>query len=188
MGATGDLGIATMPGRWMMHAIRFPDMGHWYYGENGQQVGPMDDASIRVAIQDGRVNLQTMVWREGMPDWLPLAQVPELSGQAVVPAGYPAAPYAPPNSPYQPYPQNFAPTSGNAIASMVCGILGLVTCFIILGIPAVICGHLALKQINESALPMGGRGMAISGLVMGYIQVISCVVGIVLVIFAFASQ
>jgi len=163
-------------------------MGHWYFGENGQQVGPVDEGSIRGAIQQGRVNLQTMVWREGMPDWLPLAQVPELSGQAVVPAGYPAAPYAPPNSPYQPYPQNFAPTSGNAIASMVCGILGLVTCFIILGIPAVICGHLALKQINESALPMGGRGMAISGLVMGYIQVISCVVGIVLVIFAFASQ
>jgi hypothetical protein len=172
----------------MMESIRFPDMGHWYYGENGQQVGPVDEGSIRAGIHQGRVSLQTLVWREGMPDWLPLSQVPELSGQTVVPTGHPASPYTPPGAPYQPYAQNFAPTSGNAIASMVCGIMGLVTCLIILGIPAVICGHLALKQINESALPMGGRGMALSGLIMGYIQIISCVVGIVLVIFAFASQ
>ncbi|MBX3740020.1 MAG: DUF4190 domain-containing protein [Akkermansiaceae bacterium] len=148
----------------------------------------MDDGSIRAAIQQGRVNLQTLVWREGMPDWLPLSQVPELSGQPLVPAGYPASPYATPTAPYQGYAQNFAPTSGNAIASMVCGILGLVSCLIILGIPAVICGHLALKQITNSPLPMGGRGMAISGLIMGYIQIISCLVGIVLFIFMIAAQ
>lgn len=171
-----------------MGANTFQQMGHWYFGENGQQIGPVDEASIRASIQQGRVNLQTLVWREGMAEWLPLYQVQELSGQPVVPAGYPASPYAPPTAPYQGYAQNFAPTSGNAIASMVCGILGLITCFIFLGIPAVICGHLALKQINNSPLPMGGRGMAISGLVMGYIQIISCLVGVVIFIFAVAAQ
>jgi hypothetical protein len=163
-------------------------MGNWYFGENGQQVGPVDEGSIRQAIQQGRVNLQTLVWREGMPDWLPLAQVEELSGQPVAPAVYPTSPYATPSASYPGYVQSFAPTSGNAIASMVCGIIGLITCFIFLGIPAVICGHLALKQINNSALPMGGRGMAICGLVMGYIQIISCLVGIVWFVFAISAQ
>ncbi|MFM2171390.1 MAG: hypothetical protein RI957_1619, partial [Verrucomicrobiota bacterium] len=39
----------------------------------------------------------------------------------------------------------------------------------IAAIPAVICGHLALKKIRESDVPMAGRGMAIAGLVTGYL-------------------
>jgi len=166
-------------------------MAHWYYGENGQQVGPVDENTIRTAMHEGRVGQQTLVWREGMPAWLPLAQVQELGGYAPVPAGYPAAPAGYPAAPYTGHPgyaNNYGPTSGLAITSMICGIMGFVTCIIFLGIPAVICGHMALKQISESELPRGGRGMAISGLIMGYIQVISMLVMVVAIIIGAVSQ
>jgi hypothetical protein len=59
-----------------------------------------------------------------------------------------------------------AETSGKAIASLVCGIL----CFALpAAIVAVIMGHLSLSDIRRSAGRIRGRGVAISGLVLGYI-------------------
>ena len=149
-------------------------MTHWFYGENGQQFGPVDDAGIRQLIASGRVTPATLIWCEGMPAWLPLAQVPLLA-QSVVP--------------YTPY-YSSAPTCGLAIASMVCGIVGVMFCYFcaLLGIPAVICGHMALKQINESPLPMAGRGMAITGLILGYLWIGLTLLGIFAAVFGMVSS
>jgi len=57
-------------------------------------------------------------------------------------------------------------TSGKAIASLVCGILFF---FLPSAIAAVIMGHLSLSDIRRSAGRLGGRGMAIAGLVFGYV-------------------
>ena len=54
-------------------------------------------------------------------------------------------------------------TSGLAIASLVCAILGL-------SIPAVICGHMARSRIRETG--EGGDGLAVAGLVIGYLGII----------------
>ena len=66
-------------------------------------------------------------------------------------------------------------TNGLAIASMICGILSLVFfCFcggLFLGIPAVICGHLSLNQLNAPGNCQQGRRMAIAGLVCGYLGI-----------------
>lgn len=58
-----------------------------------------------------------------------------------------------------------APTSGKAIASLVCGIF---TLFLPASIAAIILGHLSLSDIRKSAGRLGGRGVAIAGLVLGY--------------------
>lgn len=59
-------------------------------------------------------------------------------------------------------------TSGLAIASLVLGILGLCG-GLILGIPAVICGHLAKNKIKATGEK--GAGMALAGLIMGYCSI-----------------
>ncbi len=69
---------------------------------------------------------------------------------------------------------------GLAIASLVMGILSLVCCGLLSGIPAVICGHMAVAQIKKSGGALGGNGMAVAGLVMGYIGIILTVLFIVL--------
>ena len=58
-------------------------------------------------------------------------------------------------------------TNGLAIASLILGILGLCTFFT--GIPAVICGHLALRKVDQSNGLIGGRNLAVAGLVLGYL-------------------
>jgi len=89
----------------------------------------------------------------------------------------PQSPYSPPvegdeGASYTPGP-SLPVTNGLAIASMICGILSLVFfCFcggLFLGIPAVICGHLSLNQLNAPGNCQQGRRMAIAGLVCGYL-------------------
>lgn len=62
-------------------------------------------------------------------------------------------------------------TSPGAIWSLVLGILGVCCCTIFTAIPAVICGHIALSKIKKSAGALAGNGLAIAGLVLGYIGI-----------------
>lgn len=67
-------------------------------------------------------------------------------------------------------------TSGLAIWSLVLGILSL-TCFSILSaIPGVICGHKALSKIKHSGGALAGQGLAIAGLVTGYLGILWAVI------------
>ena len=96
------------------------------------------------------------------------------------PTPYPAAGY------YGPMPA--APrTSGSAVASLVLGIIGIVVCTPC-GIFAVIYGHRALPEIDRSNGTIGGRGMAIAGLVLGYIAVAFLALAVVFLLIALAAK
>ena len=60
---------------------------------------------------------------------------------------------------------------GLATASLVCGILSLVGCCLFSGIPAVICGHKAMGKIKRSNQTLTGEGLALAGLITGYIGI-----------------
>ena len=62
-------------------------------------------------------------------------------------------------------------TVGLAIWSLVLGILGLFCFSILAGIPAVICGHTALSRIRRSGGMLQGDGLAVGGLVTGYLSI-----------------
>ncbi|NIA22176.1 MAG: DUF4190 domain-containing protein, partial [Anaerolineaceae bacterium] len=63
-------------------------------------------------------------------------------------------------------------TSGMAIASLVCGLLG---CLGITAILGVIFGLLGLRQVNRSEGRVGGMGLAIAGLVLSGIMLLGAV-------------
>jgi len=62
-------------------------------------------------------------------------------------------------------------TVGAAVASLVLGILGLILIGPLGSIPAVICGHMAKARINRNPEVLTGDGMALAGLILGYIQI-----------------
>lgn len=62
-------------------------------------------------------------------------------------------------------------TSALAIWSLVLGILSLICFSIFAAIPGVICGHKALGKIKYSGGTLEGRGLAIAGLVTGYLGI-----------------
>jgi hypothetical protein len=61
-----------------------------------------------------------------------------------------------------------APTRTNplAIAALICGI-GQILLGLLAGIPGIILGFIALNQIKAKG--EGGRGMAIAGIVLGFV-------------------
>jgi len=61
-----------------------------------------------------------------------------------------------------------AETSGKALFSLVCGILFIILPFSII---AVIFGYIALSDIRKSPGRLKGRGLAITGIVLGYVGV-----------------
>lgn len=61
--------------------------------------------------------------------------------------------------------------SALAIWSLVLGVLSLVCLSIFSAVPAVICGHLAYSRIRRSGGALTGDGLAIAGLVTGYIGI-----------------
>ena len=90
---------------------------------------------------------------------------PPQGSSPVPPAG--PGPVAPPKN------------SGLAIASLVCGILGLVLCgSMILSILAVAFGAISRGQIRNSGGQLQGEGMALAGLILGIVGVVVGVIGL----------
>ncbi|GAB3685907.1 SPFH domain-containing protein [Angustibacter aerolatus] len=56
-----------------------PGTTQWYLGVSGQQVGPLAPAEVAARVAAGTATPETLVWRAGMSDWVPLASVPELA-------------------------------------------------------------------------------------------------------------
>ena len=83
-------------------------------------------------------------------------------------------------------PPNAAPvnpkTSGKAIASLVLGIFPVIP--LIGSIVAVVLGHISLSEIHRSAGRLKGEGLAMAGLILGYIGV--AILPIILIIAAIA--
>jgi uncharacterized RDD family membrane protein YckC len=55
---------------------------NWYYAEREKQAGPVTEEQLVQLFQSGKINHDTLVWHEGMADWLPY-------GQATAPPGQP---------------------------------------------------------------------------------------------------
>ncbi len=102
----------------------------------------------------------------GMPSPASVPFNPQPSAKIPAPAGAPA--YVPGAAPYAVRRAATAPeTNGKALASLICGITGFF--FYFPAIAAIILGHISLGEIKRSQGNAGGRGLAISGLVMGYL-------------------
>lgn len=108
------------------------------------------------------------------------------------PPGAPTPPPAPPSAGPQTggYGYQTGPkTNGLAIASLVLGIGGLV--FYVCGIASILAlvfGYMARGQIDRDPQNQGGRGMAIAGIIMGWIGVAILVIFWVVVIIIAATS
>jgi hypothetical protein len=108
-------------------------------------------------------------------------------GEPPVAYGVQQAAYPQPGvSPYPVSPYGYAAppaTEGFAVASLVCSLTGIFTCGIT-SILAVVFGFLARGRIKKSNGALTGDGMAIAGLVIGFLGVALIVLYIVGMVFA----
>jgi hypothetical protein len=150
-----------------------------YLHQNGQQLGPFTEAEIRAKLADGTAGTQDLVWWEGQPGWVLLGATPIVINASLPPAAATAPPTVPgvvASAMTPGVPVATPGTSGLAIGSLVCGVSSLLVG--ITFIPAIVLGHLALSRIRETP-GLKGRGMAITGLVIGYAWPVLAFVAIV---------
>ena len=72
-----------------------------------------------------------------------------------------------------------------ALFSLVAGVLSYVVFFFVGAVASVILGHVALGQIHRSGGRLGGRWMALTGLILGYIQVVGLLLLVLLLVVFF---
>ena len=97
---------------------------------------------------------------------------------------YPTGSYPPYGAPVPPTPT--PPTSGKALGSVICGVLSLFVCGFFTGIPAIILGVSARREIRESGGSLSGDGLALGGIITGIIGSILGLLVLGLVISAIA--
>ena len=129
-------------------------------------LGIFSEEEVREGLRRGPFAPTDIGWREGMANWQPLAQFSEFA-----PSGAPPPQAGPPST--------SLPASGGtavgkteplAIWSLVLSIVSLFSCGFILGVPGVICGHLALSKIRRNTT-LEGRDMAVAALTFGYVSI-----------------
>lgn len=82
---------------------------------------------------------------------------------------------------------NPSTTSTYAILSLAFGIIAWLMAPLLGAIVAVVCGHLARAEIRRSPQPLEGDGMALAGLILGYLQIALAVVLAVVVALFFGG-
>ncbi len=122
----------------------------WYYEQNGNRIGPVDEATMRQLIANRVISIDTLVWTNGMANWTPLQQTQLAAG----------LPVPPPSPATAPGPQSFNPNAKDRVIYVLLAIflgeLGvhnffagytnraiwqLVACIVIIPIAAIItCG------------------------------------------------
>jgi TM2 domain-containing membrane protein YozV len=90
----------------------------WYYEQNGNRIGPVDEATMRSLIADRTISIDTLVWTNGMANWTPLQQTQLAAGLPVPPP----MPGNPPAAPYQAAPSHH-PDAKDRVAYVLLAVL-----------------------------------------------------------------
>jgi hypothetical protein len=158
-----------------------------HIARDGKQLGPFSLEEINRQLAAGTLSLSDNAWYEGASGWAPLSTVPGVTAAAAstaasLPAATPSVTATPsatapaPGGPVAPQVVVVAaPTEPLAIWSLVLslvGMLGFCCGGPVLGIAGIVCGHLGLSKINANP-QLQGRGLAMAGLIIGYIAVVS---------------
>lgn len=138
-------------------------------GDNGEEYGPTTEEEVRHWITDRRVDAHTLIRLEESAEWKRASEWPEFApALSVFLLSAQSNPAQPRNTPV------YAPrTNPLAIIGLVLGVFSLFTwcCCPILPIPAVACSVIALIQIYGNPRQYGGKGAAITGILLSLISV-----------------
>jgi hypothetical protein len=178
----------------------------WFYANERDEQIKVGEDELKTLVSGGSIRPDTLVWNEDLPEWQPCLQVkpewfsgtegsqPEAAAAAApATSPYPTTPAVVSSPAFQPPIPTAQPTDGLALASMICGITGLLFMFcygagIPISIAAVICGHLCRRRLLSEG-NTSSAGLAMAGLITGYVGIALVVlfIGFFVAIFGLAA-
>lgn len=156
---------------------------NWYYSNAGQQAGPVSEEEFQNLVRAGTIKADTLVWREGMANWVPYNTLSAPGTEPTAPS-----PLAPPA---QPSLLSGFDTGSRARAEQM--VSGPAICLIIVGAIGIVLS-LAGLVMNLTGMtlpfmfPQGGGGMdpqvaQMMRMFGGSMGIISGIIGIVVAAF-----
>lgn len=175
-------------------AVKNPEISlrkQWYYYCDGERHGPTGFEELLDAATAGQLNADSLVWREGMPDWLPAEQITELSGvvrdrsgssQDVVDTTESAGANKSGAKVGIPVIDRW----GIAAAAMGVAVLGcsLISGLGLMGVVAIVLGSLSLRRIRRSHDTRTGAIYAKVGIALG---LLATAIGVIRLFFSLHS-
>ncbi len=79
-----------------------PEERVWHYAIQRKVQGPVTAEQIRGFLAEGKLTVESLIWRKGMQDWQPLGKQPEFKPARSTPAATPAASPSNPAAPATP--------------------------------------------------------------------------------------
>jgi hypothetical protein len=150
-----------------------------HVARDGKQLGVFSLEEINRQLAAGTLNLSDQAWYEGAAGWAALSTVPGVSAavSASAPQVFPTpAPGAPmtlaPQRKIEPLAIMALVFGGIGVFGFCCGL------FLMAAVAGVVCGHLALSKIKANP-ELEGHGLALSGLIIGYIAIASWLIWVV---------
>jgi len=122
-------------------------MTYYYLDGQNQARGPVTLEQLCSLAAVGTLNAASLVAPVGSQQWVPIGSV---ISDIAIPLVQPVEPLA--------------------IWSFVMSLGGLLCCGLLLGVPGVVFGHIALSNIATKPY-LQGRGFAIAGLIIGYLAI-----------------
>lgn len=132
-------------------------------GADEKEYGPAPTSVVERWIAERRLDARSRIRRDGEPIWRPLSEFPEFA--SALAGGRQKAPPPGGTSSAVPTLGGQKRTSGLAIATLVIGILAPCTAGLA-GLAGIVTGVLALRKIARHRGQLKGRGLAIAGLVL----------------------
>lgn len=122
----------------------------WFYRIGDQQLGPLSADHLRHLIASGQIGQAVPVWCQGMFNWTPAGQVPQLR-QLRSDDGM----------------KFILPTRNTSSSALIAGYLGLFGIFFPpLGVVALVLGIMGVRDLKRHP-HKNGWGRAVTGIVLG---------------------
>jgi hypothetical protein len=151
----------------------------WYYAEGDEQHGPVSEEEFSRLIDGGVIAPDTLIWCAAMTDWRTFKEVRAMGSLL-------------PSADTDPVPLHRAADDGDKTEplAVACLVLAIVSwgCGFMVGIAAVVCGHIALYRINAAGGRLAGRPLAMGGLVIGYFSLLVHAASTLFFILSFANN
>jgi len=177
----------------------------WSYSVLGQQLGPLPESEIRLLIASGGIERTTLMWQDGMTDWVELQHIPTFS--AAVRSRQSANPHSIPGPSDMTSLHSERTLHWPSLASFVLALASLTVtipgalmalggsasfrgsdaapALVIVGlsllpgllfaITSVTVGHTAQRYANREPGRFDGATYAVFGLVLGYIVLLATI-------------
>jgi len=149
-----------------------------HVARDGKQLGVFSLEEIRQQLAGGTLKVTDLAWYEGAASWTPLSSVPGV-GDAPAAVATPASTATAAAPAVLPQKRN-EPLAVVSLILSIAGLLGFCCGFFLMaGIAGIICGHIALSRIKRDPT-LEGRGLAMAGVIIGYVAVASWLAWILL--------